>query len=174
MHISPAHWHLLLNHFPIIISITGTGFLVAALVIRKQHLRFGGLLLILFAAAMAYPAFATGHGAEEEVEEIAGVSHQGIHAHEDTAQTGLRIMLGAGAIALLTLFLLSNKKKAADTMVIITLCAGLISAGYMAYVGYTGGEIRHAEIRGDFGGNTSTQPADNGQQENGGGEQDDD
>ncbi len=155
MNIDPAHWHLLLNHFPIILSIVGTGFIIAAFLFKKQHLRFGGLLLLIIAAAGAYLAFQTGEGAEEAVENLAGVSHDAIEKHEGSANTGLKIILGTGLIALITILLVHAKKKQANVFLIITLLASLASAGYMSYVGYTGGVIRHSEIRGDFGGSKS-------------------
>jgi len=158
MHIDPAHWHLLFNHFPVILSITGTGFILAAFIFKKQHLKFGGLILLMVAAVGAFAAHRTGEGAEEIVEEMAGVSHEAIHNHEDIASTGLNIMLGTGVIALITILLVHAKKKSATIFLVVTLLASLASAGYMSYVGYTGGEIRHPEIRGDFGGNGTNNP----------------
>ena len=166
MNINPAHWHLLLNHFPIILSIVGTGFIVAAFLFKKQHLRFGGLLMLIIAAAGAYLAFQTGEGAEDTVEKLAGVSHDAIENHEESANIGWKIMLGTGLLALITILLVHAKKKQANLFLIITLIASLASAGYMSYVGYTGGEIRHSEIRGDFGGSKTpaTEPLNSGRE----------
>lgn len=153
MQVSPAHWHLLLNHFPIILSVVATGFIIAAFIFKKQHLRFGGLLMLIIAAAGAYLAFQTGEKAEHGVEKLAGISHDAIEIHEEIANTGLKIMLSTGVIALITIFLVHGKNKRANLFLVITLIASMASAGYMSYVGYTGGEIRHTEIRGDFGDN---------------------
>ncbi len=159
MNIGPAHWHLLLNHFPIILSIVGTCFLAVSFLIKKQHLKFGALLILIFGAAMSFPAYKTGNSAEHSIEKIAGVSESAIENHEHIATTGYRIIIITGFIALITLLLVHTKKKAATIFLIITLLAAATSAGYMSYVGYTGGEIRHSEIRGDFGdGNPIEQP----------------
>lgn len=160
MQIGPAHWHLLFNHFPIILSITGTGFILAAFLFKKQHLKFGGLILLIIAAVGAFAAHRTGEGAEEEMEEIAGISHDAIHHHEDVGSTGLNIMLITGLIALGTIYPVHAKKKSATAFLIVVFLAGIASAAYMSYVGYTGGEIRHSEIRGDFGEKKSNEPAE--------------
>jgi uncharacterized membrane protein len=171
MQISPAHWHLLLNHFPVILSITGTGFLVAAFLFKKQHLKFGSMLILIVAALFTYPAFQTGEGAEHDIESIVGVSETAIERHEEIASTGMTVILITGAIALITLFLLHAKKKIAIVFMVITLLGALASAAVLSYVGYTGGEIRHSEIRGDFGGDRSLPPA--AETEGNGSEQDD-
>lgn len=150
MNINSAHWHLLLNHFPIILSMIGTGFIVASFIFKKQHLKFASLLLIMLAAAFTIPAFATGEPAEEQVEGIAGVTDEAIHEHEEIAEKGRMVIFITGGLAFITLLLLHYKKKSVQVFMIITLIASAASAGILSYVGYTGGEIRHSEIRGDF------------------------
>ncbi len=170
MNINPAHWHLLLNHFPIILSITGTGFLVAAFIFKKEHLKFGSALILIVAAMAAYPAYQTGEGAEESIEGLAGVSESVIETHEEIASTGLTLILITGLFAFVTVLLVHLKKNAATAFMIITLIGSVASAGVLSYVGYTGGEIRHSEIRGDFGGGGNAAPAT----EQSGQEEDDD
>ena len=59
--------------------------------------------------------------------------------------------------------------KASKFMLIATFIGGLASSGYMSYVGLTGGEIRHSEIRGEINiGSSKTTPANAAEQ--GGGE----
>jgi uncharacterized membrane protein len=152
MNISSAHWHLLLNHFPIVLGIISPLFLILSFIFKKVHMRFAGLLLLLFAAGFSYPASKTGAGAEEAVEKTAGISQTRIHKHEEAAKTGMYIMYVAGGLSLVSLGLLSLKKKAANTCIIITLLSGLVAGGYMSYVGYTGGMIKHPEIQEDFSG----------------------
>ena len=160
MQISPAHWHMLVNHFPIILIIVGSLFLTVGLIFKKDAIKSTALLIVVLAGLTALPANATGEGAEEQVEEIQGVSHDAIEIHEHAAKNGLITIIGAGFIALVSVFVFAKNKKTGNTFVIITLVAALVSSGFMSYVGLTGGEIRHSEIRGDFGrGNTSSQPA---------------
>ena len=150
MKISPVHWHLILNHFPIVLSITGSLLLIVALLIKKDLLKFSGLIILTIAALFVWPVYKSGENAEEPAEGIAGISHEAINTHEDLAINGLRIMLATGVIAGVSLFQLNRKNGSSKYLIIFTLIGGLLSSGYLSYVGYTGGEIRHAEIRGDI------------------------
>lgn len=151
MEVSPAHWHLLVNHFPIILIITGALFLTIGLIFKKDAIKSTALLIVILAGLTALPANATGESAEEQVEEIPGVSHDAIEIHEHAAKNGFIATIGTGILALISAFVFSRNKKTGNTFVIITLLAALVSSGFMSYTGLTGGEIRHSEIRGDFG-----------------------
>ena len=151
MQISPAHWHLLVNHFPIILVMTGALFFILGFIMKKPWLHNAALLLTILAALAGFIANQTGEGAEESVEGIAGISEQSINIHENAASTGLTIILITGVLAVITALVNMKNKKAGNIFMIITLIATLGSSGYMGYVGLTGGEIRHSEIRGDFG-----------------------
>lgn len=152
MNINPAHWHLLLNHFPIILSITGTVLMAAALIFKKEHLKFSSTLLLIASGVTGFLAYQTGEGAEDGVRDIQGVSQSMIETHEEIAATGLTVVIGLGVLAFVTLLLVHLKKNAARLFLLITFIAAIGTSGLFAYIGYTGGEIRHSEIRGDFGG----------------------
>ncbi len=160
MQINPAHWHLLINHFPIILSIVGTLFLGLGLVLSKNTLKTSGLLLLILGALTAIPTNQTGEGAEEVVEEIPTVTLDGIEVHEEAAGTGLTIILITGGIALITALMQLKYPKQARIMLFVALIAGITSAGFMSYVGLTGGEIRHSEIRGDLNRGSATNAID--------------
>lgn len=163
MQISPAHWHLLVNHFPIILVMTGALFFILGFIMKKPWLHNAALLLTILAALAGFIANQTGEGAEESVEELPGISHQAIHIHEETAETGLIIILITGIVAVISTLVNMKNKKTGRIFLIITMLATFASSGYMGYVGLTGGEIRHSEIRGDFGrgntANSNTAPA---------------
>lgn len=156
MNVSPAHWHLLVNHFPIILIMTGALFLIIGLVFKKDHIKSTALLIVILAAISGMVANATGEGAEDNVEGIPGVSENAIEVHETAASTGLTFILVTGGIALISALVMMKNKKTGHMFVIVTLIASLASSGYMGYVGLTGGEIRHSEIRGDFGRDAGT------------------
>ena len=98
MQFSSAQWHLLFNHFPIILSITAAGLMVLAFFIRNKGFVQTAMFVLVLAGISAIPAFQTGEG-RGNVEELAGVDHQQIHVHEHQAQTGMRVTVGAGIIA---------------------------------------------------------------------------
>jgi len=155
MNISPAHWHLLVNHFPIIGTIFGVLFLAAGLLLKKDGMAGTALWMMIIAAIFALAANRTGEGAEEQVEEIAGISHDTIHKHEEAAETGVTIALITGGLALISVFAQWRRIKFARVLMLLTLLAAIGSSGYFGYIGVTGGEIRHSEIRGEIGNNNS-------------------
>lgn len=155
MEINGAHWHLLLNHFPIILSITGTGFLLLSFIIKNNGFRNASLFLMIIAALFVLPAYNTGEGAEEVVEELPGTSEIFLEKHEDIAATAMYAVLIAGALALMTMAAMRWNSKWTLLMLVLTSIAALSSAGLLAYTGFTGGKIMHAEIR-DAVANTAT------------------
>jgi len=70
-----------------------------------------------------------------------------IHDHEETAEQFFTLSLILGGAALITLFLQIKKlglTKYGYILVVILAISSLVSANY---VGISGGEIRHTEIR---------------------------
>jgi small-conductance mechanosensitive channel len=142
-----AHFHLAVNHFPIIGAIIGAMVLAAGLALKNEGIRQAGLGILAFAALMAVPAFLSGEGAEEIVEEIAGVSHDDIHHHEEHAESFLWVISATGILALLSLVLGILKHPRAQLLAIVALVLSLVAIYMGREAGTSGGEIRHPEIR---------------------------
>ncbi|MFC7671286.1 hypothetical protein ACFQT0_30695 [Hymenobacter humi] len=82
-----AHWHLLLNHAPILGSLFGLVLLLLAVALRLQPVLLRtGLVTLIVAALLTIPTQLTGDGAEEVVEDQPGVSEPLIHEHEEAAE----------------------------------------------------------------------------------------
>ena len=147
MQINGAHWHLLLNHFPIILSITGTGLLVLSFFIRSGGFRNAALFIMIIAGLFAIPAYNTGESAEEVVEQSPVTSEQYLEQHEEIASTALLTILIAAAVALIAMAVNQWQNKWATGMLVIAVIASAVSTGFLVYTGLTGGKIMHAEIR---------------------------
>jgi uncharacterized membrane protein len=142
-----AHLHLIVNHFPIVGITIGLLVLIVGYLIKNQQVKATSLGIFIFSALAAIAANYTGEGAEEIVEKIPGISESLIHDHEETAELFLTLSLILGGAALITLFLQIKKMEVAvygNILVIILSISSLVSANY---VGVSGGEIRHTEIR---------------------------
>lgn len=142
-----AHFHLVVNHLPLVGVMVGTLVLVAGYIFRKPDIRLTGLGIYIFSALGAALAFLSGEGAEEIVEDLAGVSETLMHRHEEWAETFFILMLVLGGIALLGLFAGIKKLRFAPFLMVFTLILGLAAGGLSTVVGTSGGEIRHSEIR---------------------------
>lgn len=165
-----AHWHLLLNHLPITGTIFGLLILVAGFVFKNNTgVKQTALGVFVFSALCAIPAYLTGEGTEEIVEKMPGVTETIIDTHEDLGKIFLIVIEALGVLALLTFITDRFQKKAASLLYVLVLITAIGTSVFAKWVGTSGGEIRHTEIR--LG--ASTQPG-NAVEQNGKGEKDED
>ncbi|MBX3282851.1 MAG: hypothetical protein KF756_10280 [Acidobacteria bacterium] len=144
----PVHLHLFLNHFPMICSILAVPLFLYAFLRKSDELKQLALLVLIFAALVTIPVYLTGEPTEEVVEKLAGVSHDLIEQHEDSAYFAMISMMITGAIALIGMItMIAKKAAAAKFMVLVALLSAIGSAGLMARTSNLGGQIRHSEIR---------------------------
>lgn len=80
-----AHFHLVLNHLPIVFPMVGLVILVGGLIVRSEIVKRVAYTIFIMGSLSAVAAMLTGEGAEEIVEKIQGVSEQFIKAHEEVA-----------------------------------------------------------------------------------------
>lgn len=141
-----AHIHLLVNHFPIMGSFFSLILLGAGFILKNATVRKTAYSVLLFSSLMTLPAFFSGEGAEEIVEEIPGMTHDIIHDHEETAELALWISQLAGIAAAFALYFEITLHRLSRVVSIITLVFNLALFGSMTRTGNTGGKIRHPEI----------------------------
>ncbi len=144
-----AHLHLLVNHLPIIGVLIGILVIIVGLIIKKTDVILTALGLFVFSAITSFFAFYTGEGAEEVVENILGISETLIHTHEEYAETFFTLTLVLGGVALLAFIATLKKIKFYHFLIFLTLLLALSDGIVATYVGTSGGEIRHSEIRND-------------------------
>lgn len=141
-----AHWHLILNHFPIIGTLGGIVVLFYGLIRKSTDTKVLGALMILAMAIISVVVMETGEAAEDVVEKIPGISEAAMEAHEDAAKIANGILIASGVLALIGLALQFFKKSAVTIAMSATLVLSSVAFGFMAYTGYLGGKIRHTEI----------------------------
>jgi uncharacterized membrane protein len=149
-----AHLHLVLNHLPIIIPAIGLLVMIGGLIFSSEIVKRTAYFIFILGAIVAFPAFSTGEGAEEVVENLPGVSENLIKIHEEIAETFAilcYILGGASLIGLLSNF---YKKSFSNYITYIVILVAIVSLYYAKQTGTSGGEIRHTEIRSNTG-NTS-------------------
>ncbi len=144
-----AHWHLVVNHFPIIGTILALGILITGLFLKNNSVKNTAYILFIVAAIFALFSMQTGEGAEEMVEDFPGIGKTIIHEHEELAEKFALVLYAMGGLSLLALFLnfIKNTKEKLVSFFILGL--GVASLFLIQKVGTTGGEIRHTEIRAD-------------------------
>ncbi|WP_395047086.1 hypothetical protein [Flavobacterium sp.] len=159
-----AHLHLVLNHLPIIIPVIGLLVMIEGLFFSSEIVKRTAYFIFILGAVLAIPAFLSGEGAEEVVENLAGIDENFIKIHEEIAGTFAILCYALGGISLLGLWANVYKKSFSNGIVYITIVFCTITLYFAKQTGTTGGEIRHTEIR-ENGGTRATQSRDNEEEE---------
>ncbi len=142
-----AHWHLMVNHLPLIFPLVGLIVLITALISRSESVRRTAYLIFILGSLAAVIAMATGDGAEEIAKRLAGVTHTYIERHEETAETFALLSYILGGASLIGLWASFKQKGFSNIVSFVTLVFSVIVLIFAKQTGTTGGEIRHDEIR---------------------------
>ncbi|HSO88832.1 MAG TPA: hypothetical protein VLQ91_19920 [Draconibacterium sp.] len=151
-----AHFHLVFNHLPIIIPIVGILVLLSGILLSSELMKRTAFFIFILGALGTIPAFATGEGAEEVIENIQGIDEKYIKIHEEAAETFAILSYLLGGIALIGLWANWKKMAFAKTLSLIVLVFAIAALFFAKQTGTTGGEIRHTELRADFNGTTTS------------------
>ncbi len=143
-----AHLHLLLNHFPIIGTLIGLGLLLISLLGKNQDFRRASLVIFPVMALLSILTFFSGTGAQGAIKNLPGVSEVLIERHQGAAMLALLFMEVTGAFSLVALWKSQGESSPArwNWSLSAVLLFSIVTAGLMARVGTTGGDIRHPEI----------------------------
>ena len=147
-----AHFHLLLNHWPIIGTFIALSLFLVSLAASRDDLKQASLALFSFNALLAIPAYMSGNAAQAAIKDTPGLSMTMIQTHQGAALLALAFIEIAGAFALIGLWQYSRSGKnpgaprLARWNIAAVLLLSLVTMGLMAITGTTGGDIRHPEI----------------------------
>lgn len=144
---SSAHWHLMLNHVPLLGLLFGSGLLTYGLWGAYEDVQRGSLALLAVAGLSAVAVYLTGEPAEEVIEGLAGVSHEAIEGHEEFGIVALTGGLVTGLSAVGALFYGRLRRSLARWTVVLTFALAVVSVGVFTYTAYLGGKISHPELR---------------------------
>jgi uncharacterized membrane protein len=136
----------MLNHVPLFGLLFGGGLLIYALVRGSDLVTRIAMVFFVIAGLGAGATYLTGEGAEELVEDLAGVTHSAIEAHEEVAMYALMATATLGALSLL--FLVWYRGRSIPRAVSVSLLVlAVFGIGAIGYTAYTGGQINHPELR---------------------------
>jgi len=139
--------HLLSNHFPVILSITGFIVLTIGLWRHLKTVKQVGLFILLAASLSTIPAYISGEEAEHVVENKAGTSESIMEEHEEEAELAFILTDVLGVLAFVAL-LLSFRDHSLSVMANrIVWLMSLVCLFFLFNVGKSGGQIRRPELR---------------------------
>ncbi|HET9983749.1 MAG TPA: hypothetical protein VFQ38_09180 [Longimicrobiales bacterium] len=144
--------HVLINHFPIILTIMGAAAVVVALLLRSRKVWLYGVASLTLAGLTAYPAVWTGTRAEEALEHAWYVQERAIHTHEEAAELTMWILLAMGAVAAFAWWrteradertLPGGRRPPPLWLRVVVLLFALAGAGTVTWTSLLGGRIIH-------------------------------
>ena len=91
--------HILINHFPVVLTVVGAAIAVLALFVRKRGVWLYATATLTLAGISAIPTFLTGDPAAEQLRNSWYVTRQAIRAHDDSAEFTLWGLIIMGLIA---------------------------------------------------------------------------
>jgi uncharacterized membrane protein len=144
-----THWHLLLNHFPILGTLFGLGLILAGMLRRKPILTNAGLVVFLLLALLTVVVFQTGEIAHEKLYmNVSEASQDWIMIHQKIARQARWMMLGLGMLSALAWWMQWQNHRWQRICLWAVVLVGSLTFGLMAQTGNSGGKIMHPEIRG--------------------------
>lgn len=143
-----AHFHIVINHLPVLGSIIAFLILLAGLLIKSRALRMTGGFMFILCALATVPTYLSGEPAEEIVEKAGVISENIIETHESWAQIALAAMGPLGLFSLGTFAWIGKDRMMPSWFAGFLLLVSLAPIGLMGYTANLGGRIRHTEIYG--------------------------
>lgn len=147
--INGAYVHILINHFPIILSVLGTAAALLALFRRRRMLWVYAVATLTLAGLSAYPTVFTGQLAEQHIEKMPYASRRAIHAHEEAGELAMWVLIATGVIAAYSWWRTSQSAPRDETfdaptwLRVLVTAGGVASAGTAAYAARMSDPILH-------------------------------
>jgi len=140
-----AHWHLVLNHLPVVGSLFTLLLLGWALLRHSDELQRTALGAVVLVMLTCFPAYFTGESAAEVAEKIPGVNKQLFEPHEEAAAKAFTVLFIAGLVSL-TALIWKRRVPLPNWICILVFVLLLATCGLMGWSANLGGKIRHPEI----------------------------
>ncbi|MDO5655709.1 MAG: hypothetical protein Q4G27_06175 [Flavobacteriaceae bacterium] len=142
-----AHYHLIVNHLPIIFPMVGVIVLICSWIFNSPILRRMAYGILILGAISVIPVMETGEGAEKVVENLPGMNENYIQIHEENAEVFALLGYILGGLAAVGLFLNWKSVPFERIFSIMVFIFTFVVLYYAKETGTSGGEIRHTEIR---------------------------
>jgi uncharacterized membrane protein len=137
--------HLLINHFPVVLSVSALGVAILALLLDRRGLWLTAMGALTVAGAFVYPVHLTGVQADEALKNPWYVHAGAIESHKDAGTIAMYVILVVGVFAAYSWW--RSLKRPAEVvpgwMRAGVLAGALAAVTLVTYTAYLGGKIMH-------------------------------
>jgi hypothetical protein len=141
-----AHLHLILTHFPPVLSLGGAASAAAGVLRRRRDLLRIALMLLIGVGAMMPLVYLAGDRAADSIGKVEGVQQDAIAPHQHAATIALATSMGAALIAGGLLIIDRRSGSLSPALRMLVLGAAVASALAIGWAAALGGAIHHPEI----------------------------
>ena len=142
-----AHLHLVLTHFPPVLSLAGAFSAAVGVFRRRRELIQLSLLLLIVVGAMMPLVYVAGDRAADNIGKVDGVQQDAIAPHQHAAAIALTISIFTAIVAAALAVIDRRRAGLSQRFQILALAAAIVSAAPIAWTANLGGAIHHPEIR---------------------------
>lgn len=144
----PEYIHVLINPLPIYGLAMGLIALVIAFFLKSRRAQIVGLIIVLIAAASAWPVYEFGEQAYNPVLSIADDAGQAwLDEHMDRAETLIYFFYALAVLAAASIAAPVKWPRSATPLLLSVILLTAVTLGIGGYIAYAGGRIRHSEFR---------------------------
>ena len=137
--------HLLINHFPVVLSVSALGVAILALLLDRRGLWLTAMGALTVAGLFVYPVHLTGIEADEALHDPSYIQPGVIESHEDAGTLAMYVILLVGAFAAYSWW--RSLKRPGDAlpgwMRAGVVAGALATVSLVTYTAYLGGKIIH-------------------------------
>jgi len=141
-----AHLHLILTHFPPVLTLGGAFAAAVGLLRRRRDLVRLALVLLVAVGAMMPLVYIAGNRAADSIGKVEGVDQEAIAPHQRAATIALVISICSALIACGILIIERRRGDLSSTLRVLVLAAAIASALPIGWAAALGGAIHHPEI----------------------------
>ena len=143
--ISWPYAHLLINHFPVVLSVCALATALLALIVRRRGLWLTTMGALTMAGIFVFPVHFTGDQADKALGDPWYIAHGTIEAHDAAAGIAMYVILVVGVFAAYSWW---RSLKHETELVPAWMRAGVLIGSLAAvitvtYTAYLGGKIIH-------------------------------
>jgi disulfide bond formation protein DsbB len=144
----PEYIHVLINPLPVYGLAMGLIGLIVAFFLKSRPAQIVALIVVLIAAASAWPVYEFGEQAKDRVLSMENeVGGAWLEEHQDRAEDLIWFFYALAALSVVALAAPAKWPRSTTPLLLAVILLSAVTLGCGGYIAYAGGKIRHREFR---------------------------